>query len=495
MKLSIKNFHLGKTSSPYTTDGAFWKSQNLDIHGQEGIARINYKPTQVTSTSPVLNKLTHSFASLSGVGGTMVFVDQSGTVKTFSPPNTMSNVGTSPTTYSGYYVAVWKGYVIANSSTTIKASLIAAGMDNAWKDISSGLENITSHQMLVSTKDPKKIFICNDNKVAILEEPAGKVFDPDDGTTFDIGAGNLAALTLDSKYRVQSIEEFGRYLAIFIEVKSHDRTLIMLWDRETATTVEEIIEIKEPKMVGTLEHEGIIYITGGRDGNIYTLTPSGIKHHAQIKIGDIDNRNNLAYQGGIDYGIGADKPMAIWKDRLMVVINNQSPYGLTPTGIYSVKDGKVNHEFLPSAGDGSSFIRLGAIAAIDDYLIWGWTTASTTSGLDFVRDDNDRATSYNCYFETPLLRAGAKLQKNSISRIEAILARPLQTDEGVRIKYRKNINDSWTTLGTKDFATNGAQSSLVFPGIPNIENIQLKVEMTTGAASKNTPYLQELILF
>ena len=62
--------------------------------------------------------------------------------------------------------------------------------------------------------------------------------------------------------------------------------------------------------------------------------------------------------------------------------------------------------------------------------------------------------------------------------------------------YRDNINDSWTTLGTWDFATYGAKSSYIFPaGIHKVENIQIKIELTTGASSKNTPFLQEVRLY
>jgi hypothetical protein len=121
-------------------------------------------------------------------------------------------------------------------------------------------------------------------------------------------------------------------------------------------------------------------------------------------------------------------------------------------------------------------------------------TGTSTYFLDVVKDTNNRLPS-GCYLETPLLRAGYKMQKGSVDRIEVILARPLQTGESFTLSYKRYTGDTYVTLATKSFTTDGAQTTFVLPGIKNIENLQFKIELSTGASSKNTPMITEISLF
>jgi len=487
MKLQINNFQRGKTSSPYVS-GAFWKSANLDIHGLDGLARINYLPTAVAgSGDAAIAALPVSFTSLSGVGGDIVFTDYNKPVKRLDFPSTITKIGNA--NFDAANVINWKGYILANYFTILKATAISANMNGAWTQISTGLDNVGRHNMFSSIAD-KNLYICNGNKVASLIEEDGQTFDPTNAETFTL---TLAAITLQTGYAVKSIEEMGRFLVLFCDITSQNRTAILFWDR-VSTTLDAMYEIKEPNMVSTLEHHGTIYITGGLRGNIYKLTESGLSHYVQIKVDDYDNQKYVLT--GVLPSLSATYPyqtLAWWKDKLMVV-TNMGASGIEPGGIYSVKDGKVNHEFLCSNGVATSSNTLSSIMAWGDYLVYGWWDGSTTYSLDVIRDDNNRLPS-GCYFETPMLRAGYKLGKNNVSRIEAVLARPLQTGEGLTIKYRRNINDSWTTLGEKTYTTDGAQSTLVFNGIQGIENLQIRCEMITASTSKNTPYLLEITLF
>jgi len=114
--------------------------------------------------------------------------------------------------------------------------------------------------------------------------------------------------------------------------------------------------------------------------------------------------------------------------------------------------------------------------------------------LDRIITSGNRQISYSSYFESLFYPVGTRGGKKSFDKVEVQLARPLQTGEGVKIKWRKNINDSFTTLGTRDYATDGAMSSLEFAGIHNCENIQIRCELTCAASSQNTPYITEVRL-
>lgn len=499
MKFTINQFYKGQTSSPYVQNGAFWKSANLDIHGQEGIARINYKPTGVEGTSPNhMQGIITSFAALNGVGGNVVFADNGKPVKRWTGGTSIFNVGA--TSFNAYYVAVWKGYVLAANATEIKASLISGGMDNAWSNAltadSGSVTNTTSHKMLVSSADGK-VYIANGNYVATLSETVGDTFDPADANSYLFTAD---ALVLPTRYLVESLEDFGRFIAVFASVTGQNKTVVALWDRSETNIIDSLFVIGEVKMTSTLERHGEIFITGGNEGNIYKLSESGLNKYAQIRVDDLDNNKKIFTGGRTSYTTLQFNSMAWWKDKLMVAVNTTS--GVTPSGIYSVKNGVVNHEFIPSNGISTDANYYGSMISFNEgigtpnSLLYGYIniTGTTTYYLDVVKDDFNRLSS-GCYLETPLLRAGYKLQKNSVDRIEVILARPLQTGESFTVSYRRDINGTYTTLATKSFATDGAQSTFVLPGIKNIENLQLKIELGTGASSKNTPYLQEITLF
>ena len=53
MPVIISNFQKGQSSSQYVTDGAYAKSQNLDVFSQQGIARINYLPVDQDGSTEI----------------------------------------------------------------------------------------------------------------------------------------------------------------------------------------------------------------------------------------------------------------------------------------------------------------------------------------------------------------------------------------------------------------------------------------------------------
>jgi hypothetical protein len=193
--------------------------------------------------------------------------------------------------------------------------------------------------------------------------------------------------------------------------------------------------------------------------------------------------------------------MAWWNNHLMIGVgNNANTGGTFNCGIYAVTPESLYHAYtISSTKDGSdTLVQIGLVVTVSDMLIYSWKTTDSTPttayGVDIVKFSNNRQVSYGCNIESIFYPVGLFNEKRSFDHIEVQLARALQTGEGVQIKYRKNINDSWTTLGAQTYTTNGAVSSLFFPGIHNIENIQVRIELTTGATSKNTPYLKEVHL-
>jgi hypothetical protein len=67
--------------------------------------------------------------------------------------------------------------------------------------------------------------------------------------------------------------------------------------------------------------------------------------------------------------------------------------------------------------------------------------------------------------------------------------------QGIKLKYRTNLNASYTDIGTYDFSTySGIQSKVVPPNIVDAQFVQIKAELTTGASSATSPELRRIIL-
>jgi hypothetical protein len=169
--------------------------------------------------------------------------------------------------------------------------------------------------------------------------------------------------------------------------------------------------------------------------------------------------------------------------------------------IWSIKDGKLALENTMSTGETGTGALNTLIPVLlnttNAYYYAGFksqpTVPTTTYGMDKLSTTR-RNTSYSAYFLSPFMRVGSLLNKKAFSRLEIQLAKPLASNEGVKLEYRTSHAGSWTTMVT--FATAGKQSYINHPDtcvMPvDIENIQFKVSLTTPSASDSTPELLEV---
>lgn len=484
----ISNFQQGLSPSPYVAGGAFAKSVNLDVFSQEGIARINYLPSAVTGTMADLPL----FASkLSTDASNFLVADDSNNAYLVNvSAGTFSGQGSAT---CGKYVLSWKGYTIGIAAA--KPQYLSG---TTWTDFHNSPTFSASsayHYPFISRNDGK-IYICSGRYIDVLSETAGQNFNPASDSTFGLSAG---AFKLPEEYIAVGLAELGSYLVISAisvvyvtgspQQSSNPVTTYFLWDRAN-TTADNIFEIPEKGLTNLINVGNTIFCSGGEKGKIYQLSESGYQLYAQIPF-DYDSGKT------IQIGQTGFPSMAWWRDMLLVGVSS-SDYatgveGLNPAGIYGIKNGRIAHQFLPNEGyDGSTKkIKIGFIFVLDETTFYfGWeNTTDSTYGIDKVVTSGYRVPSYASYLESGFYQIGTKDAKKSFDKVEVQLARPLQTGEGVRIKYRGNINDSWTTLGTQTYTSNGAVSSLTFSGIHNLENIQIRCDLTTGASSSNTPYV------
>ena len=102
-----------------------------------------------------------------------------------------------------------------------------------------------------------------------------------------------------------------------------------------------------------------------------------------------------------------------------------------------------------------------------------------TYGLDLTTATSYAyGTDYSGLFESPLYVVGSLKHPRSFTEMEFQLAKELATNEGIRIKYRVNLTDTFTTLGTYTYAKlGGIISHYDTAGIPACETLQIRVEL------------------
>jgi len=492
MKYSIKDFYKGKATSPFVGDGAFANSSSLDVLSQPGMAKIGLLP--VSGSQTALTGFPIDFAQNTNDSASLYFAgDDENVYRLTVATMAISKLDSS----RGNNCAVFNNDNVANLYSVYRKKLYKYTIaTTTWSEI--GTNAVTS----LDVKDNHAMFVSrNDGRLYI----AGTFT----SGTFGIGMLDSAdsftqkAFVIPAEFKPIAINELGLYLVISAKKLNStsesniEETTYFFWDR-TASTADNIISIPESNMHNFINTGSALYVTGGKNGSVYKLSESGFSYYAQIPF-DYDTKKVLIGNTTTTQGGNSFDSACWWKNKLMVGVSSLE--GLYPAGIYALKGGSTVHEYLPSHGDDASTndVYIGCMTTgVDANLYFGWKRVvgeTTTYGVDKVSATNYRVPS-TTYVESLFYKLSDKfVGEKAIQRIEVRLSKPLATGHAVTIKYRKGIEDSWTTLGTKTYATDGALASLVFTSILNVENVQIRVELTTGASSTTTPEILEINLF
>lgn len=479
--LIIQDFSKGIGPSPHV---GFGDMRNLDIYTIPGIARLNNVLTKRSSTTVtglikwlVKNPLTP--AEVWGVDGAGVVY------KSTNSGDSWSSVGGNTSGGSGQGLAIWKDYLFVPRSTAIDVYgplSSSPAWTNSWKTIDA---DTAWHPMIVSN---------NDNN---LYGGAGRyVFSLEELTTFAPGTTSTyswtqQALDLPPNYKIKCIAELGNNLMLgtwrgsnIYEFKTAD---IFPWDR-VAPSFGAPLQMNENGVNAMINVGNNLIVQAGIDGKLYSSNGVQAFVIAQIpnSIANIENGLYLeTYPGSlINY-----KGRPFW--------GVSSPNSVSGMGVYSVlqtsKGNILNYEHGISTGnDGTSAsLYVGALLGITrDVLIAGWSDASTY-GIDKT-DTSNRYTSYSGYGVSPFYNVGTPLIKRQFTQVEFQLAKPLASNEGIKIEYRTDLNASFTTIGTYDYATLGAViSHNATAAIPDCEFVQTKTSLT---GTTTTPQLRSVTL-
>lgn len=477
--ITISNFQKGMSSSPYL---GFAHIRNCDIRQENklGSIRINRKSIATAST---INGLIKWFVTDTITGSIYGLTSTGYLYKSVNLGQTWTEVtGNTKTLGYGQGLVYWKGNIFVARSTSLDVYEID---DSTWSNGWQTLNTVYGfHPIIVGQDDI--LYIGNGRYVASLQENTGQDFDKDTGATY---TWNAQALDLPEDYEITTMCELGTNLLIgtrkganLYEQKVAD---IFPWDR-TSDTFELPIKLEENGINQMININNTVYVCAGIIGNFYTTNGSSTQLAFKVPINIEDT----------EYGTWINPyPNAIMLHKGALYFGLSTGGGnLDPLAIYSYKNGVLTIENTISTGaDGSTgIVQIGSLLSVgNEAYIIGWQSASTY-GIDTVAVDNgNRVTSYGAYFESQMFRVGSNLKERTFTTIDFSLGKPLSSGQGVRISYRKNIEDSYTVIGTFDYATLGAVISHNSPAyIADAEWVQIKCELTTTNAT--TPELVEI---
>lgn len=463
--------------------------KNLDIFDKLGVARLNKILAKVSSTTVTAQvkwivKNPASPANLYAIDSNGVVYNSTDSGATWASLSDRAGAGQG--------LAVWKDYlfVAAGSNIDTYGPLSgAAAWSSSWQALPSG-DSLWS-PMLVSKLDGN-LYIGDGRYITSVAENSGQNFAPGTSASYTYTA---QALTLPEDYRVKCLAEQGNNLMIGTWKGSniYDNKIadIFPWDG-SSTTYNDPIQINTNGVNAMINIGGNLYVLAGIDGKIYKSNGVQAWPIGQIplSVANIDGGKYLEpYPGAI----------MNFKDKLYFAVNSQSTDGM---GIYSlVETSKGNiitceHTISTGTTGGTNPLIIGALLDVTrDIFVAGWRD-NATYGIDRLSTTSYAyGTDYSGFMTSPLYQVGNSQDLRKYNRLEFYLAKELAASEGIRVKYRINETDSFTTLGTYTTTNIGTGLTSFVErniNIPACEQLQIRVELL--GTSTTTPEFKNLIL-
>lgn len=407
----------------------------------------------------------------------------------------------------GTGVAVWKGYLfifwasgvdIAKINDLFFGSGPAATWSYSWWGISITRVN-TRISSLVGQDDA--IYIANGSGVSSILEVAGSTFNPTNAATY---TRTVVALALPSGDIAVSLAELGTNLLV-----GGVLTYVYPWDRVSPSFNYPIVvpEAFISNIIGTNQNA---YVFAGNRGRIYITNGSNIDLYRKVP----------------DYITGIVTPYIRWNDAsysrnqlyfTLTATNNADTVLTTTNGAWAIdltSDAlRLVNKVTSSGYSGSSTMVVEmpppSSTTVTDQpngtgLVLGWTV-STTYGIDV--GSTAPYDSFESYLELDMIPTGTYLDPFTPSQVEWKMSYPLGgggTAETIRLSYRTNLGDSFTTLGTTTAtgtsvvgsdtgtSTGVAVSDYYRTSFQKAQWVQLKVEMSSNATTPTYCRLTEI---
>lgn len=268
------------------------------------------------------------------------------------------------------------------------------------------------------------------------------------------------ALDLKKGIYAVTLEELGSRLMIgtqrgysYATRQSFNGADIYPWDR-VSSSFNLPVRINENGMNAMISHRNQLYFSAGDDGRIYVTDGTSYQLVKRLPFTKVGKYNPLSF-------VYPNAMCINQQGHLMVGLS--ANYGAnypTTTGIWEIGLTQGYPTHLPfvsrdnNLGD-SSNVRFGSVRVLNTSDLAFGVESNSTYELS-VTTTTALNTGYTAKWRTEFFMVGSRNNRKSFNTLEFTLLEPLITNQGIRIAYRKNRSESFTTIGTFTFATLGS---------------------------------------
>lgn len=391
---------------------------------------------------------------------------------------------------------IYKDYVLITSSSVIHAygPLSASPVFTSnWK---TGLDANYYHKMVLANDlstslSADAIYITNGNTVAKISGfVAGTAGSPPSAGTLTTNV-----LTLPDGMYASTMCLLATNLMIGTLTTGNRVANIFPWDKLTTHSYDKPVLLNELGINAMLSYGNQVYFSAGNFGNIYVTDGT---NYRRIKRIPFNQKRSFSYTMTV-----MPNAMTIHSNGNLLVGTSSANSNSQTTANHGVYEIDIQDKGYPcslktiiSTGTTTGvngILKIGLVSILSDDAIYvGWTSGSTY-GFDVTSFRT--YTSYISYAESPLIIVGNNLVKKSFQVIEFRFGRPIIAGQGIKIQYRKNLTDSYTTIMNKSggtvfdyaylcpLATETVISHNDSAQIADAEQLQFKISLTNSSSS------------
>jgi hypothetical protein len=387
-------------------------------------------------------------------------------------------------------LAYWKNYIIiAHSGGNLDALGPIAGLGSVgtWTNAFAAISANSYAPSLIMSNDI--LYIGGDNDVSSLEEVS--TFDPASGATFTFIS---SALDLPANEDIYSLEQLGSYLMIGTGGTGIGK--IYSWDT-VSPSFEEPIKTNIPSVSTMIAIDGILYFIDTYWGTIYATNGTSVQKikdfpESSLGIQQLYRTNPVTiYSGGTS--------IMRMKDKILFGVGGSYMPGIYS---YNIKTGALALEYnVASEYSGSSAVYFYAMCGFDiiNFYVSVYDPSIAGTNYDYQIQTLYISNAYKpttSYFETGLMTVGDKYQPATFRFFEIQCGKELAGGEVITIAYRVNQTDSYTTVGTMSYSSDGAvHSKIIENSSVSGDQIQFKVTITTSGTAQTGPEIKAIYIY
>lgn len=350
-----------------------------------------------------------------------------------------------------------------------------------WQTITSD-STTGGHQALVASDDT--VYFMNFYGLGSIAQAVGDTFDPTDSASY---VYNALALDIPGNDFIRCFAELGTDLLI-----GGIRNVIYPWDRISPSYRKPLIlpEFNTARIVGTNANA---YIFAGTKGRIYITNGASVDLFKKIP----------------PHITGYPNPHFIWNDACYANDSLYFSFTAKQTDSTTISDlgglwslnlstGALRYANKPSSDNYTTIVSMIAhnrrgtalqagTLPMGDGVIIGWDNSSVY-GVD-----QTSATPYSNFepiITYDLVPIGTFIDKKTPTGFEFKLSKPLVANESIRLSYRTNLNESFTTIDTGD--DDNSVSEEFVTTFENAEMLQMRAELSSTASTPSYVPLRQL---